>query len=165
MQVLRRCLICREFSNNKTDSVGLLCYHLLCYCQHRLAVLNNVRDKTLLCTRTAGTHHPPLAVSQGSRPLGSWQVTLPAQRWPCFMTDLAQGGNELERSKGIKRSKWQLRSQDLSPLITLQGLPLMIQERGAGPRLGRTLSIKARSLDFIILTVGSLWRVPGTEGL
>ena len=39
----------------------------------------------------------------------------------------------LERSEGIKRSKWQVRSQDLSPLITLQGLPLMIQERGAGP--------------------------------
>ena len=143
----------------------MLCYHLLCYCHRRLAILNNVMDKTLLCTRTAGAHRPPLAVLQGSRPLGGWQVTLPAQCWPCFLTDLAQGGNELERSKGIKRSKWQPRSQDLSPLITLQGLPLTIQERGAGPRLRRTLSIKARSLDFTILMVRSLWRVLGTEGL
>ena len=71
----------------------------------------------------------------------------------------------LERSEGIKRSKWQVRSQDFSPLITLQGLPLMIQERGAGPRLCKTLAIKARSLDSISLTARSPWRVPGTERL
>lgn len=64
VQALKECLICREFSpNNKSDSVGLLCYH------RRSAVLNNVGDKMLLCTRTAGAHRPPLAVSQGSRPL------------------------------------------------------------------------------------------------
>lgn len=136
VQVVRRCII-----TGKLKTVTALTQaQAACYDPHILAVLNYVSDGTLVClgqwTLTPCLllcHRSKVSWTTAGDSSALYLVLTLISDW--FPSELYKVDKEMkwEGSRGTKRSKWQLRRQRLSLLMTLQVLPPLIKREVQGP--------------------------------